>query len=213
MNDELHAAGLREFDGVRQQIDQDLAQPLFVGIDHDGQHRRPLEDEIDALGGGLQAEHADELIEEFAQANLVARQIQPAGLDLRDIENAVDQPGQMIGAAADHAHLVARLGLQARVLLQQLGVAGDGIQRRAQFMAQSDDISALREIGGLGDLLGALQFGVGALVRVDFLDQQRGLPPGFRFRRAPALLRQHEQPRDDADDDGQREEHLPEHVG
>ena len=39
MNDELHAAGLRELDGVRQQVDQDLAQPLFVGIDHDRQHR------------------------------------------------------------------------------------------------------------------------------------------------------------------------------
>ena len=110
MHDELHAAGLGEFDRVRQQIDQDLAQPLFVGIDHDRQHRRPLEDEIDALGGGLQAEHADQLIEEFAQANLVARQIEPAGLDLGNIENAVDQPRQMVGAAADHAHLVARLG-------------------------------------------------------------------------------------------------------
>jgi hypothetical protein len=27
------------------------------------------------------------------------------------------------------------------------------------------------------------------------------------------LLRQHEQPRHHADDDGEREEHLPEHVG
>ena len=32
---ELHAAGLRELDRVRQQVDQDLAQPLLVGIDHD----------------------------------------------------------------------------------------------------------------------------------------------------------------------------------
>ena len=109
MNDELHAAGLGELDGVRQQVDQDLAQPLFVGIDHDRQHRRPLEDEIDALGGGLQAEHADELVEEFAETNLVPRQIKPAGLDLGDVENAVDQSRQMVGAAADHADLIARL--------------------------------------------------------------------------------------------------------
>ena len=78
--------------------------------------------------------------------------------------------------------------------------------------AEADDVAALGKIGGFGDFLGALQFGVGALVSVNFLDQQRGLPPGFRFRRAPALLRQHEQPCDHADDDGQREEHLPEHV-
>ena len=71
---ELHAAVLREFDGVGQQIDQDLAQPPFVGIDHDRQHRGPLEDEVDALGGGLQAEHADQLVQEFAEPHLVARQ-------------------------------------------------------------------------------------------------------------------------------------------
>ena len=66
MHDELHAAGLCELDGVRQQVDQDLAQAFFVGIDHDRQDRRPLEDEIDAPGGGLQSEHADQLIEEIA---------------------------------------------------------------------------------------------------------------------------------------------------
>jgi hypothetical protein len=119
----------------------------------------------------------------------------------------------MIGAAPDHAHLIARLGVEAGILLQQLRVAADGVERRAQLVAQPDDVAALRQIGGLGDFLGALQFGVGALVRVDFLDQQRGLPPGFRFRRAAALLRQHEQPGHHADDDGQREEYLPQHVG
>ena len=213
MHDELHAAALRELDGVRQQVDQDLAQALLVGVDHDRQDRRPLEDEIDALGGGLQAEHADQLIEKLAEADFVARQIQPAGLDLGDVENAVDQPGQMVGAAADHPHLIARFWQQARILLQQLGVATDRVQRRAQFMAQADDVAALGEIGRFGDFLGALQFGVGALVRVDFLDQQRGLPQGFGLRGAAALLRQHEQPRHHADDDAQREEHLPQHVG
>jgi hypothetical protein len=40
----------------------------------------------------------------------------------------------MIGAAAYHAHLIARLRWQARILFQQLGVAADGIERRSQFM-------------------------------------------------------------------------------
>ena len=67
-------------------------------------------------------------------------------------------------------------------------------------MAQPHDIAALGEVGGFGDFLGALQLGVGALVRVDFLDQQRGLAPRLGFGGAAALLRQHEQPRDHADD-------------
>ncbi len=80
-------------------------------------------------------------------------------------------------------------------------------------MAQADDIAALGEVGGFGDLLGALELGVGALVRVDLLDQQRGLPPRLGLCGAAALLRQHEQPGDHADDDAEREEHLPQHVG
>ena len=213
VHDELHAAGLGELDRVGQQIDQHLAQPLLVGIDHDRQMRRPPEHEVDALGGGLKAEHADELVEEFAQAHLVARQIQPPRLDLGDVQNAVDQAGEVIGAAADDADLVARLGVERRVLLQELGIAADRVQRRAQLVAQAHHVAALGEVGGFGDLLGALELGVGALVRVDLLDQQRGLPPRLGLGGAAALLRQHEQPGDHADDDAEREEHLPEHVG
>jgi len=39
-------------------------------------------------------------------------------------------------------------------------------------MDSSDDIAASWPDWRIGDLLGALQFGVGALVRVDLLDQQ-----------------------------------------
>ena len=119
----------------------------------------------------------------------------------------------MVGAAPDHAHLVARLGGKAGILFQQLRIARDGVQRRAQFVTQADHIAALGEVGGFSDFLGTLKLGVGALMRVDFLNQERGLPPRFRLRRATALLSQHEQPRHHADDDGEREEHLPEHVG
>ena len=73
MHDEPHAAGLREFQRIRQQVDQNLPQALFIGIDDEGQHRRPLENEVDALGGCLNAKHPDELVEEFAQPHLVAR--------------------------------------------------------------------------------------------------------------------------------------------
>ena len=53
----------------------------------------------------------------------------------------------MIGAAADHAHLIARFGVEARILFQQLGVAADGVERRAQLVAQANHIAALRKIG------------------------------------------------------------------
>ena len=111
MHDKLHAAGLGKLDRVGQQVDQDLTQPLLVGIDHRRQCCRTPEDEVDALGAGLEAEHADELIQELAEPHLVAGEIEPSRLDLGDVQNAVDQAGEVIGATADDADLVARFGV------------------------------------------------------------------------------------------------------
>ena len=95
------------------------------------------------------------------------------------------------------------------VPLQHAGVTENGVERRAQFVAQADEIAALGHVGGFRHLLGSLQLGVGALVRVDFLHQQVGLALCFLLGHAPALVRQHEQPGRDADDDGQDDEHDP----
>ncbi len=72
-----------------------------------------------------------------------------------------------------------------------------------------DKIAALGVIGGFRHLLGFLQLGVGALVRVDFLDQQVGLPMGFLLRHALALVCQDEQPGGDTGDDGEDDEDDP----
>ncbi len=212
-DDEIDASLRGELDRVRQEVDQHLTQPLFVGVDHRRQVGRPLEDEIDLLCLRLQAEHADQLIEEFAERHLVARKIKAARFDLGDVQDAVDQPRQVIGAALDHPDLPARFGEQAVVLVEQLRVARDGVERRAQLVAEADHVAAFRKVGCFGRFLRALQLGVGLLVRLDFLHQQRGLPPGLGLRGLPALPRQHEQPHHDADDDRERKEHFPQHVG
>ena len=89
-----------EFDRIGQKIDQDLAQALLVGEDDTGQGWRLLEDEVDALALGLKPEHADDLVEKIVDLHLVPVQMQAAGLDLRDVEQALDQPGQMFGRCA-----------------------------------------------------------------------------------------------------------------
>ena len=115
----------------------------------------------------------------------------------------------MAGAAPHDGDLSARLRGHRVVALEQLGIAHDRVQRRAQFMAEADHVAALGEVRGLGGILGALQRRVRALVRVDLLHQEVGLPQHLVLRRAPADLDKHEQPAADADDDEQREEHLP----
>ncbi len=97
-----HAARVGELDGIGQEIDQDLAQPVLVGVDRRRKPGRRLEREFDAFGAGLQAEHVDELIEELAQAHLVAVEVEASGFDLGNVEQAVDQARQVLRVAADH---------------------------------------------------------------------------------------------------------------
>ena len=115
----------------------------------------------------------------------------------------------MLGAAPHHFHGINSAAWQSRVALQNLRVAENGIQRRAQFMAQAHDMTALRFIGGFSNFLGALKLRIGTLVRLDFTHQQVGLAKGFLLRDAPALLRQHEEPSADTSDDAQDEKNRP----
>lgn len=61
-------------------------------------------------------------------------------------------------------------------------------------MAEAHHVAALGKIGRFGGFLGALQGCVGALMRIDLLDQQIRLAARFGFGCSPALFRQHEQP-------------------
>ncbi len=118
----------------------------------------------------------------------------------------------MIGAAADHADLIAWLGGEAGILFQQLCVAGDRVQRRAQFMAQADDVPAFGQVGGFRDFLRALQFGVSAFVGVDLLNQKRGLRRVSASAARRLCCASTNSQGDHADDDRECKEDFPEHI-
>ena len=68
----------------------------------------------------------------------MAVDLELAGLDLRDVEQALDQPGQMLAAALDRPRRV----LDERwspilVVLEQLGIAEDRVERRPQLVADA----------------------------------------------------------------------------
>ncbi len=129
---ERGAAALRVLDGIRQQVDEDLPQTLLIDVHECRQIRRPAVDELDALGRRLQPEHVDDLVEEFDQRDPVPVQAQHSVLDLGDVEDPVDEIGQMLGAAADHADGI--FGRAGGAPLEQLRVAVDGIERRADLV-------------------------------------------------------------------------------
>jgi hypothetical protein len=116
----------------------------------------------------------------------------------------------MFAAAPYDSDAIASLGTDRGIALQQFRVAEDRIQRAAQFVADTDDVTAFREIGCLRRLLRFLQFRIGSLMRLDFRQQQVRLSAGLALSRGPASLRQRDQPRHNAGDWQQNEEHGPE---
>lgn len=98
--------------------------------------RRLREGEV--LGLRLQAKHVDDLAQEGRERHLVAIELKAPGLDAGDVEQAVDQAREMFGGAPHDADRLRLRGLGARVPLEELRVAEDRIERRAQFVADAD---------------------------------------------------------------------------
>ena len=117
----------------------------------------------------------------------------------------------MLAAAQDDADRVRALLAELAVLLQQLGIAQDAVERCAQLVADVADVARLglvRLVGlgprGLGDLARLLQLQVGVVVRLDLAQQQAGLAVRFLLGDGAALVRQHQPPGHDRERQQQR---------
>jgi hypothetical protein len=142
------AARRRVFDRIGDEIDQDLAQPLLVRLDLVGQPRVDFQRQRQPLGRRLHPEHVDDLLEQPADIDQVGADRQHAAFDPRDLEQPLDEVGDMLGRAADDR---ARLGAgEAGIALEQLRIAVDHVQRRTDLVADRDDIARLRLVRRLG---------------------------------------------------------------
>ena len=120
------------------------------------------------------------LAEQVAQAHRHRVEVQFARLDLAEVEDVVDQRGQVLGrtdqGAGERVALLADAGLR-----HQFREADDGVERRAYLMAHRRDEGGLGPIGALGRFGERFQFdglalegfgsvGEFALARFEFRD-------------------------------------------
>ncbi len=192
-----HAALLGELDRVGQQVTQHLAQPLLVGEQVDGGvgGRRDLE--VQAAGSGQRAERGFDVVEQVTQLERLGGDVHLAGLDLRQVQDVVDQLQQVGAGRVDDGRVLDLLGGQVpvRVLRQQLREDQQRVQRRTQFVAHVGQELRLvlrgeRELlgAGLQLLAGLLDLGVLRLDVAVLPGQQRCLVLQVRVR-ALQLLR------------------------
>lgn len=85
-----------ELDGVAQQVDEDLAQALFVGTHHFRNHAQHIKLESQALGRGLQFKQAGHLVQAIGKTHGRHVQRELAGFDARNIERALDEREQVL---------------------------------------------------------------------------------------------------------------------
>ena len=196
-------AALGEFDSVADEVDQHLPQPGRVA----GQMVRHLLgdeiDEFDTLAGAALAEQIGDLGNQLARIEIDLRQFEPAGLDLRQIEDVVDDADQRL--ARSH-QIVHELGLSVieRGCRQQVGGADDAVHRRAYLVTHRREELGFGVIGCLGLLARLDQFVLGPLAFGDLGRQalrQLDLPSGKGGDQGD----RHDQPDEDGD------QHCQEH--
>ena len=212
-----HLTFAGELHRVAQQVDQDLTQPLLVGPHQFGQVAGSAVHKAQATRCSLLFEQAGELAHRVGKVHRCGLERKPAALDAGDVHRAFDQAEQMVAAAPDHLHRSAPMLGNRRVVLQQLGITQDAVERRSQLVADRGDVAALGLVGGVSAGHGLLELDVGALVRCDLapqrlglLVQRLGLATRLLLRELAAALGQHGPPGHHASDQQQHRESLTE---
>ncbi len=150
MDREGHGPGRREFDRVVQQVEQHLPQPVRIAVKRFGQAR--IEARLDGQRGleGRPAHHRDRVVEEGAHRERNRIELELSGLDLRDVENVVDDGEQGLAGDADQLQVAAVLRIVIGASQQQVGIAEDAVEGRADLVADHREELALGRARPLG---------------------------------------------------------------
>ena len=106
--------------------------------------------ERDVVVGRQWLEHAAQRREQVGGRERLDSQLDLAGLDFAQVEQVVDQRGELVGGLADVAHLLFLLRCQLAVepVQQDFRQRQDRIHRRAELVADARQEPRLGLVGG-----------------------------------------------------------------
>jgi len=152
-----HLALFGELERVRQQVPQDLLEPLRVGRDGPGQTGRQLDLHRDPLGLGHRPERPLDVAPQVVERHVAHVDRHRPRLDLGHVEDVVDQRQQVGARGVDRLgelHLLAGEVLLG-VLREHLGQDQQAVERRPQLVRHVGQELAL-VLRGQRELLGLL---------------------------------------------------------
>ena len=94
-----HFAGSRELDGVAEHVQQHLPKTALIAEQHLGHGGSDMAGELDALLRRADREQLGGIADGFTRVELGAFEIEPPRLDLREVEDVVDDRRAVIVAA------------------------------------------------------------------------------------------------------------------
>jgi hypothetical protein len=156
------AAIAGEFYGVGEQVEHDLLHGAAVALH--GQPSANLLLHGDVLLFGLNGGQPQGFLDQRREIDGLAVDAHMARLDLRHVENIVDDVEQVFAAIVNIAGIFGifrRADRSEHLILQDIGKAEDGVERRAQLMAHIGEEFGFRPVGGLRTLFFGEIIGVG----------------------------------------------------
>jgi hypothetical protein len=149
-------AGVGELHGVADEIQHDLSQTSRIAHDDGGHVRRNAAGQLQPFLLGATRQQVDAALDRVAKNERDALECQTTRLDLRHVEDVVDDRHQGFGRVLRRLDVVALVPGQLR-LQREIGHADDCVHRRADLMAHVREEVALGGSRGLGTRAGDLE--------------------------------------------------------
>jgi hypothetical protein len=146
---QLDLAGQRELHRVADQVGEDLAQSRRIAAHPLAQRRRHEATQLHALRLGALSEHEHGVLHAAQQVELDVLERHLARLDLREVEDVVDDRQQGLARRADRAGEVALLRVELRAQ-QELSHRQHAVHRCADLVTHVGEKGALRAAGFFG---------------------------------------------------------------
>jgi hypothetical protein len=141
-------AGCGEFDRVGHQIEDYLPDPRIVREDDRCNRRLDAALPVEAFCDRLRFPQVFNRIHQGGDAAISVFDLQLAGLDLRDIEDVVEDRQQRLAGRMDRTDFVLLFFIEAAVgVEQQICHADDTAQRGPEFMAHRGEEFRFGQIG------------------------------------------------------------------
>ena len=152
------AARRRVLDRIDDEIVDDLQDALLVSMQLAGLRRRLVHDLDLRLARAILDQRINAL-QHIGDVDILAIDLDRAGFDERQVENVINQRLERLGRTQDVREIGTLLvgQLAGNALLEEVGKAHDGIERRAQLVGHVRDEVGLQLVGGKKRLVALFQ--------------------------------------------------------